>query len=122
MKIADASLPADVINYINHIVPSPRCRPSPSGSNATVDLATLIHELTHVWQGVQTGPLYMVRALEAQIGAGLKSAFHTGQYDDSAADEVTEAELRTNSGDFGKFDPEEQAMIVESELDLPGSL
>ena len=78
-----------------------------------VDRSTLIHELTHVWQGVQTGPLYMPRALEAQLGASLVSLWHTGHYDDSAAYDATDDQLRMNNGDFGKFNPEEQAMIVQ---------
>ena len=97
------------------------------GPGARVDMQTIIHELAHVWQGVQEGPLYMTRALEAQIGAGVESLFHTGKYDDSAAYTVTAAALAANGGDLGKFNPEQQASIVEffwvrafSDLVVPG--
>lgn len=111
--IAVASMPADLLNYINGSRPFTTMYIINFASGATVDVATLIHELTHVWQGVQTGPLYMVRALEAQIGAGLKAKFHSGKYDDAAAYEVTNAELKANKNDFSKFNPEQQAIIVE---------
>jgi hypothetical protein len=113
VKIAVSSLPADIINYINGDRPFTTLYVINFGSNAVVEMHTLIHELTHVWQGVQTGPLYMVRALEAQIGAGVDSLFHTGKYDDSASYVVTNAALKANQGDFGKFNPEQQASIVE---------
>jgi len=81
----------------------------------------------HVFQGVQEGPLYMTRALEAQIGAGVESLFHTGKYDDSAAYTVTAEMLVANGGVLKKFNPEQQASIVEffwvrafSSLAVPG--
>jgi hypothetical protein len=113
VRVAIASLPADIINYFNDDRPFTTMYIINFGSDAVVDLRTLIHELTHVWQGVQTGPLYMVRALEAQIGAGVSSLFHTGEYDDAAAYAVTPKDLKKHSGDFSKFNPEQQAVIVE---------
>jgi len=113
VKIAIASLPADIINYLNGDRPFTTMYIINFGSDAVVDTQTLIHELTHVWQGVQTGPLYMVRALEAQIGAGVSSLFHTGEYSDAAAYAVTTSDLKKHQGDFSKFNPEQQAIIVE---------
>lgn len=116
VQLGFAKLPFDVIDYVN--VEIPRAFTTMYllnfGPGATVDMRTVIHELTHVWQGVQSGPLYMTRALEAQIGAGVTSLFHTGHYDDSAAYDVTDDELRDHAGDFAKFNPEEQAQIVEN--------
>ena len=43
----------------------------------------------------------------------MDSLFHTGKYDDSASYVVTNAALKANQGDFGKFNPEQQASIVE---------
>jgi phage-related protein len=113
VKVATASVAADVINYINGNRPFTTMYIINFGSKAVVDKATLIHELTHVWQGVQQGPLYMTRALEAQIGAGVSELFHHGHYDDSAAYAVTDQELIDNQGVLSKFNPEEQASIVE---------
>ncbi|HRH17130.1 MAG TPA: hypothetical protein PLS22_06715 [Aquabacterium sp.] len=113
VKIATASLPADLLNWINGDRPFTTMYIINFGRNAVIDMATLIHELTHVWQGAQSGPLYMTRALEAQIGAGVQALFHKGHYDDSAAYAVTDQELIDHAGDFSKFNPEEQASIVE---------
>jgi hypothetical protein len=113
VKIAVASLPADVINYVNGGRPFTSMYVINFASWATVEMHDLIHELTHVWQGVQTGPLYMVRALEAQIGAGVTSLFHTGKYDDSTSYDVFRADLVAAGGDFSRFNPEQQATIVE---------
>jgi hypothetical protein len=113
VKVAAASLPADVINYINGGRPFTTMYVINFASWATVEMHDLIHELTHVWQGVQTGPLYMVRALEAQIGAGVTSLFHTGKYDDSKSYDVFQADLVAAGGDFSRFNPEQQATIVE---------
>jgi len=84
------------------------------GPGATVNMQTIIHELAHVWQGVQDGPLYMTRALSAQIGAGLESLFHEGHYDDAASHLVTNQMLVDAAGDFKKFNPEQQATIIEA--------
>lgn len=113
VKIAIASLPADLIAYLNDDRPFTSMYIINFGSGATVETGTLIHELTHVWQGVQQGPLYMSRALEAQITAGLSALFHTGEYNDEAAYVVTDAMLTAAGGDFSRFNPEQQAWIVE---------
>ena len=115
VKLGFAKLPGDVLRYVN--VELPRAFTTMYllnfGPGAKVDMQTIIHELAHVWQGVQEGPLYMTRALEAQIEAGLDALFHKGKYDDSASYRVTEADLAANGGDLKKFNPEQQATIVE---------
>lgn len=115
VKVGFAKLPYDVIDYVN--IEIPRAFTTMYllnfGPGANVNTSTIIHELTHVWQGVQTGPIYMTRALEAQIGAGVKSLLHTGRYSDRAAYRATAEELVAHNGDFSKFNPEEQAQIVE---------
>jgi hypothetical protein len=70
---------------------------------------TLIHELTHVWQGVVAGPIYMAEALEAQLaGAG----YNYG-YQDSETGEGAEDELAAAGGNFNSFNREQQAGIIE---------
>jgi hypothetical protein len=66
--------------------------------------ATLIHELTHVWQYQQAGAIYMAQAAHAQIQFG------------SAAYDFDVHELRTAKQDgrgFLSFNREKQAQIVE---------
>lgn len=115
VQIGFAKLPGDVIRYVN--IELPRAFTTMYllnfGPGAVVDMQTIIHELAHVWQGVQQGPLYMTRALEAQIGAGVESLFHTGTYDDSASYRVREADLLARGGDLKAFNPEQQATIIE---------
>jgi hypothetical protein len=115
VQIGFAKLPGDVIRYVN--IELPRAFTTMYllnfGPGAVVDMQTIIHELAHVWQGVQQGPLYMTRALEAQIGAGVDSLFHTGTYDDSSSYRVTEADLLASGGDLKAFNPEQQATIIE---------
>lgn len=115
VKLGFADIPGDVLRYCN--IELPRAFTTMYllnfGPGAIVDMQTIIHELGHVWQGVQQGPLYMTRALEAQLAAGLEGLFHKGKYDDAKAYEVTEAMLAANGGDLRKFNPEQQASILE---------
>jgi hypothetical protein len=116
VKIGFAALPGDVIRFLN--IEMPRAFTTMYllnfGPGAKVDMQTIIHELAHVWQGVQEGPLYMTRALEAQFGAGLDALFHAGHYDDSASYLVTNRMLVDAGGDLKKFNPEQQATIIEA--------
>lgn len=115
VRLGFADLPGDLLRLVN--VELPRAFTTMYlinfGPGAVVEMQTIIHELAHVWQGVQQGPIYMTRALEAQITAGLDALFHKGKYDDEAAYRVTEAALDSNGGDLKKFNPEQQASIVE---------
>jgi len=116
VQVGFADLPGKILEFVN--VELPRAFTTMYlinfGPGAVVDMRTIIHELAHVWQGVQVGPLYMIRALEAQMSARIESLWHTGNFgDDSAAYAVTPEALRAAAGDFGKFNPEQQAIIVE---------
>lgn len=117
VQVGFAKLPDDVIRYVNKEIPraftTMYLLNFGPGAAETMDMRTIIHELAHVWQGVQDGPLYMTRALEAQMGAGFDALFHTGKYNDSAAYTVSETDLTANGGDLSKFNPEQQAIIVE---------
>jgi len=106
VKISEASLAADLVNLVNN-VDDPGARPFTTmyvlnfASWKKVELSTLIHELTHTWQGVVVGPIYMAQALHAQFTEG------------AAAYEIRPADLRNNNGDLSKFNREQQASIVE---------
>ncbi len=104
VKISVANIPADLISLLNN-PKDPGARPFTTmyvlnfASWKKVDLQTLIHELTHTWQGVVAGPVYMIEALHAQLlGDGY---------------EVNEADLTKHNGNFSKFNREQQASIVE---------
>ena len=65
--------------------------------------ATLIHELTHVWQYERAGAIYMPQALHAQIwGAGYGYGGTAGL-----------AAAKAAGRGFGSFNREQQASIVE---------
>ena len=71
VKIAVKSLPVDLIETLNGGRTFTTMYLLNFASWDKVTLDTLIHELTHVWQGLQEGPVYMIEALEAQlIGQG----------------------------------------------------
>lgn len=99
VKIAVASIPADVVNWLNGNRTFTTMYVINFASWDTVDTPTLIHELTHVWQGVVAGPIYMVEALHAQI-------FGEG-YD------YTDQDLIDAGGNFNAFNREQQASIIE---------
>jgi len=75
---------------------------------ADVTIDTLIHEMTHVWQGIQVGPLYMVQALEAQ---STPESYNYG-YTDATTGAGAEDKLNAANGDFSQFNREQQAQIV----------
>jgi hypothetical protein len=99
VKIAVASLPADVVNFLNGQRPFTTMYVINFASWAHVTMPTLIHELTHVWQGVVAGPVYMVEALHSQL-------FGRGY-------EVTVAEVINAAGVLSKLEREQQAVVVE---------
>jgi hypothetical protein len=91
-----------------------------------VDLPTLIHELTHVWQSLVEGPFYMIEALHDQlIGEGYNYGWVEGVHfadvdgDGQMEDlgpyqgEGAEPDLINGGGDFDTFNHEQQAMIIE---------
>lgn len=117
VKVANASYAADFIQAVNGGRPfttmyvlnfSSKSDFKPNGE--LKDLETLIHELTHVWQGVQAGPIYMIQALEAQLRARLDDRLPG----DDEAYVFTDQELADARGDFSKFTREQQAYIIEA--------
>lgn len=99
VKIARASIPADVANWLNGQRPFTTMYVINFASNATIDMPTLIHELTHVWQAVVAGPVYMVEALHSQFfGKGYQ---------------VTDQDLANAGGEIERLEREQQAVVVE---------
>jgi hypothetical protein len=99
VKVARASIPADVVNWLNGQRPFTTMYVINFSSRARITMGTLIHELTHVWQAVVAGPVYMVEALHSQF-------FGRGY-------EVTDKDLRKAAGDIRKLEREQQAVVVE---------
>ncbi|HVG59942.1 MAG TPA: hypothetical protein VNA24_15405 [Hyalangium sp.] len=99
VKVAVASIPADLINLVNGGRPFTTMYVINFSSKAKIDMKTLIHELAHVHQGVVDGPVYMIQAIEAQLG---KEGYT-----------VTNAMLRDRGNDLKKFNREQQAVIAE---------
>lgn len=99
VKIAVASIPADVINWLNGERPFTTMYIINFSSRSTVDMGTLIHELTHVWQAVTSGPIYMSEALHSQYyGRGYA---------------VTDADIANARGRLSNLEIEQQATVVE---------
>lgn len=101
IKIAVASIPADIILAFNGGRPFTTMYIINFRSGARISMQTLIHELTHVWQAKTTGPIYAVDALHAQMTLG------------PDAYKVEDSDLKDANGDFSKFNPEQQATIVD---------
>jgi hypothetical protein len=101
VKVAVKSLPADLVNAVNGGRPFTTMYILNFASWKKIEMKTLIHELAHVWQGVQAGPVYMLQAIHAQIKKG----------DD--AYKVTNDMLRDNGNRLEKFNREQQAVIAE---------
>lgn len=70
---------------------------------------TLIHELTHVWQNFETGPMYLTEAIHAQVTDD--DAYSYG-YTDEDTGAGAEAELQAANGDFEACSREQQAQIA----------
>lgn len=99
VKVAVSSIPADIVNWLNGQRPFTTMYVINFASWDHVTMSSLIHELTHVWQGVISGPIYMVEALHSQF-------FGRGY-------EVTDADLAAANGDITKLEREQQAMVVQ---------
>jgi phage-related protein len=99
VKVAVASIPSDIVNWLNGGRPFTTMYIINFASWAKVDKGTLIHELTHVWQGVVSGPVYMVEALHSQ-------AFGRGY-------NVTDEDLANAKGKLRNLEREQQAVVVE---------
>ena len=102
VKLAVASLPADLINHLNknRTFTTMYVINFASWDKIDKEMHTLIHELTHVWQATTAGPVYMVEALCSQLfGKGYT---------------VTDADLAAAKGNFNKLEREQQAVVVEN--------
>ena len=99
VKVAVASIPADVLIWLNGSRPFTTMYVINFASWQKVTRGTLIHELTHVWQGVIDGPVYMVEALHSQVfGRGYS---------------VTDEDLAYADGNLANLEREQQAVVVE---------
>jgi phage-related protein len=96
----------------------------------TWDRPTLIHELTHVWQNQNEGPIYMAHAVFAQVaGEGYNYGYTeggsidipNGRFDGNPVEDVDEgkmvgiggeAALIAENGNFNAFNPEQQGQIT----------
>jgi len=112
VKLAVKSLPVDVVEKLNGGRTFTTMYLINFASWDKITLDTLIHELTHVWQGLQEGPVYMIEALEAQlIGAGYNYGYDNtadgDEYGDGGEDDLVAA-----GGDFSRFNPEQQAQVI----------
>lgn len=75
-----------------------------------ITMETLIHELTHVWQNFETGPMYLSEAIHAQVTD--PDAYNYG-YDDPTTGDGGEDDLAAAAGDFEVFNREQQGQIME---------
>ncbi|HWZ42313.1 MAG TPA: hypothetical protein VNW97_02505 [Candidatus Saccharimonadales bacterium] len=101
VKLAVASVPADLVNWINgnRAFTTMYVINFASWFDIDKNMHSLIHELTHVWQATTSGPVYMVEALDSQLfGRGYN---------------VTDADLARANGNFNKLEREQQAVVVE---------
>ena len=90
---------------------------------------TFIHEMTHVWQNQNVGPMYMAHAIFGQITTGYNYGYVdsnvdvilvNGAYDGSTQTEDrghidgfgAEAALAAGGGDITTFNPEQQGQIM----------
>jgi hypothetical protein len=112
VKIAVKSLPVDLIETLNGGRTFTTMYLINFASWAKVTIDTLIHELTHVWQGLQEGPVYMIEALEAQlIGKGYNYGYQETDDGREFGDGGEDA-LAAAGGDLSKFNEEQQAQVI----------
>jgi hypothetical protein len=108
VRLAVMSLPVDFIEWVNGGRPFTTMFLINFASWANIKIETLMHELTHVWQGMVAGPVYMVEALEAQASA---EGYNYG-YTNSENGEGAQDRLNAAAGDFTVFNREQQAQII----------
>jgi hypothetical protein len=108
VRLAVMSLPVDLIQLCNNERPFTTMYLINFASWDKLSDSTLIHEMTHVWQGVVAGPIYMVEAIEGQLSA---EGYNYG-YDDNETGEGGQPELQAAGGNFNSFNREQQAQII----------
>jgi hypothetical protein len=108
VRVAVMSPPVDFVEWVNGQRPFTTMYLVNFASWVDAKIDTLIHELTHVWQGMVAGPVYMVQAIESQMG---KEKYNYG-YTDAQTGEGAQSRLKAAKGDFSQFNREQQAQIV----------
>ena len=99
VKLTDANFAADFIMWMNNNRPFTTMYVINYKSGTTLDMEVLIHELTHIWQAVQSGGIYMLEALHSQFfGRGYN---------------LTENDVRNANGQIRNLETEQQAVLVE---------
>ena len=101
VKVTTGTIPTDIAFWINGNRPFTAMYVINFSRRTDVarQRATLIHELTHVWQAATAGPIYMVETLHSQWkGRGYN---------------VTDEDLIAANGDFNRLEREQQAVVVE---------
>lgn len=99
VKLTDASLAADLIMWMNSNRPFTTMYVINYKSGINLTMNVLIHELTHIWQAVTSGGVYMIEALHSQ--------FFGRAYN------LNETDIRNANGDIKKLEREQQAVLVE---------
>ena len=99
VKLTDASFAADFIMWMNKNRPFTTMYVINYKSGTTLKMHTLIHELTHIWQAVNSGGVYMLEALHSQ--------FFGKAYN------LTNNDLRNANGKIENLEREQQAVLVE---------
>ena len=112
VRLSVKSIPIDIIMKLNNQRPFTTMYLINFASWDSLDTPTLIHELCHVWQGVQTGPFYMAHALWSQATIEGQEEYNYG-YDNATNGEGGQDELNAANGNFNAFNPEQQANIAE---------
>lgn len=98
VRLTTASVPADLIMYINGNRPFTTMYVINYKSGTELSDETLIHELTHVWQGVTSGPVYMAEALHSQMFG--------------RAYQLEQKDINKANGSLLKLEREQQAVCV----------
>jgi phage-related protein len=116
ISISAESLDNDIIFAVQDFFSdSPDARAFVTGTLINMDArnpittATLIHELTHVWQHFETGPMYLSEAIHAQVTED--DAYNYG-YTNADNGDGAETALQAAAGDFESFNREQQGQIV----------
>jgi hypothetical protein len=107
--VAVLTPPVDLIELVNDQRPFTTMYVINFASWAAVVRKTLVHELTHVWQSLVAGPLYMIQAIHAQIEFG-PAAY---DYGGTAALTAARAGAASDQEAFDTFNREAQAAIIE---------
>ncbi len=101
------SLDLDVVRIVNTtLAAAPTTLGDYIRTNGPMSNATLIHELTHVWQYQHGGAAYISDSLCAQVGAWARTGDRNAAYD------LTGVVQEGNR--FSEYSAEQQAMIVET--------